>query len=111
MLLKRTLKSTISQTKGFAPLFNAAKPSDHALQVAALIRRVEGKPAIIMHGVIPRSGTVYIGELLRLHPDLHAYPNDIWEIPFLELTSDMLEVQKHGQPTLGCLAAPNCGCI
>ena len=95
MLLKRALKSSTFGINGYAPLFNVAKPSDHALEVAALIRGVNRKPAIIIHGVMPRSGTVYIGELLRLHPDLYAYPNDIWETPFLELTGDMLHAQKH----------------
>jgi protein-tyrosine sulfotransferase len=61
------------------------------------VRAIRGDhpPAIIIHGVMPRSGTVYTGELLRLHPDLHAYPNEIWELPFLELTGDLLAVQKH----------------
>lgn len=94
-LLKHILKPSSFQTDGFAPLFDFPKPSDQALEVAYKIRGVEHKPAIIIHGVMPRSGTVYIGELLRLHPDLYAYPNDLWEIPFLETTGDMLEVQKH----------------
>lgn len=74
-----------------------AAPFTISEQTMQVVRRIRGDhpPAIIIHGVMPRSGTVYTGELLRLHPDLHAYPNEIWELPFLELTGDLLAVQKH----------------
>ena len=42
-----------------------------------------------------RSGTVYTGELLRLHPKLYAYPNNIWEVPFLRLAKDIIRTQNH----------------
>jgi hypothetical protein len=60
--------------------------SAHAYAVAEDIRGKNRKPSIIIHGIMQRSGTVYTGELLRLHPDLQAYPNEIWEFPFLQLT-------------------------
>jgi hypothetical protein len=41
-----------------------------------------------------RSGTVYTGELLGLHPDIHQHPNLIWETPFLALTGDIKKLQK-----------------
>lgn len=74
-----------------------ADPCTISEQTLEVVRRIRGDhpPAIIIHGVMPRSGTVYTGELLRLHPDLHAYPNEIWELPFLELTGDLLAAQKH----------------
>jgi hypothetical protein len=37
---------------------------------------------------------VYVGELLRLHPDLHAFPNDLWELPYLAMTGDFLALQR-----------------
>lgn len=67
--------------------------SSHALDVARQIRGPDRKPVIFIQGVMPRSGTVYAGELLRLHSDLYAYPNDIWELPFLENTGVLLEMQ------------------
>lgn len=39
---------------------------------------------IFIHGIEQRSGTVYLGELLRLHPHVRAFPRDIWEIPFMQ---------------------------
>jgi len=84
----------IFDSKSFRPSFNAGAISDQALQTAQLIRGRERGPAIIVHGIMPRSGTVYVGELLRLHPDLYAYPNHIWELPFLQQTGDILNLQK-----------------
>ena len=69
-------------------------PSHEAIAVAKQIRGPQRGPAVMIHGVSSRSGTVYTGELLGLHPDLFAYPNDMWETPFLELTGDILNLNK-----------------
>ena len=74
--------------------FNIEGISEHALQSAKTIRKAQRKPAIIIHGVMPRSGTVYVGELLRLHPDIYAYPNDVWEIPFLQFLNNIIDFQN-----------------
>lgn len=84
----------IFDTKSFAPNFDIGDISDHALQTAKWIRGVGRDPAIIIHGIMKRSGTLYTGELLRLHPDLHAYPSRVWEIPFLPLAGDILRIQR-----------------
>ncbi len=68
-------------------------PSEAALTTAARLLGPGYRPAIMLHGVMPRSGTVFVGELLRAHPDLHAYPNDIWELPFLEQAPAILDLQ------------------
>jgi protein-tyrosine sulfotransferase len=47
------------------------------------------QPSIILHGVMPRSGTVFVSELLGRHPDLFAYPREIKEFPFLRLTGNV----------------------
>jgi protein-tyrosine sulfotransferase len=41
-----------------------------------------------------RSGTVYSGELLGLHPCIHPHPKLIWETPFLALTGDIRKLQQ-----------------
>jgi hypothetical protein len=84
----------VFDTKSFIPRFEPGGISDHALQTASLIRGTERGPAIIIHGIMPRAGTVYVGELLRLYPALYAYPEQLWEIPFLQLTGDLLKVQS-----------------
>lgn len=67
--------------------------SEYALKVAKRIRNSECKPAIIIHGTMQRTGTVYVGELIRLHPDIYAYPKEIWEIPFLRFIDVILTFQ------------------
>lgn len=65
--------------------------SHHALETAQQIRSPERGAAIFIHGIMPRSGTVYTGEILRLHPDLYAYPNEIWEVPFLKYSDKLYD--------------------
>ena len=84
----------IFDTRSFNPKPGGAVISEQALETARSIRGLGRAPALIIHGVMPRSGTVYVGELLRLHPDLYAYPNEIWELPFLRQTEDLLKVQR-----------------
>lgn len=68
--------------------------STQALETARRARGIGYGPAIIIQGIMPRSGTVFIGELLRRHPDLCAYPNQLWEIPALQLTKDVRHLQQ-----------------
>jgi len=79
----------------FDPRPTTARLSGRALEVAGAIRGRALSPALIIHGVMPRSGTVYVGELLRLHPDLSAYPNEIWEFPFLQQTGKVRSLQSR----------------
>ena len=67
---------------------------DLAVNTAADVRGHDRSPAIMIYGVMRRSGTVYVGELLRLHPDLEAYPNEMWEVPFLKQTPRIQELQR-----------------
>jgi len=96
--IKAAIRRALGDLRRKDEVFSLEAPphqiSDRTMEVVRSIRG-DHPPAIIIHGVMPRSGTVYTGELLRLHPDLHAYPNEIWELPFLELTGDLLAVQKH----------------
>ncbi|MDD3827402.1 MAG: sulfotransferase [Anaerolineae bacterium] len=82
-------------TRSFHPKADGPSISDHALEAARSIRGVTRAPALMLHGVMPRSGTVYVGELLRLHPDLAAYPNEIWELPFLKQAGEIRRLQKE----------------
>ena len=62
--------------------------------IEGLVEGVTESPAIFINGIMPRAGTVYVGELLRLHPDLHAFPRHLWELPLLQLSDDVLEMQR-----------------
>lgn len=88
------------ETRGFttdargrtAQRLGAASPA--ALDAARDARGTSHGPALFIHGIMPRSGTVYVGELLRRHPQLHAYPHHLWELPALQLTGDVLKLQQ-----------------
>ena len=76
---RRLLQGSHSPATGFTPVFNMPEPSPHALQTANAIRETSRDAAIIIHGVMPRSGTNYIAALLRLHPDVYAFPKVVWQ--------------------------------
>lgn len=91
----RREEEDILNIKGLDPDFTNNEVSDYALAISKSIRGIERKPAIFLYGVMPRCGSVYTGELLRLHPDISAYPNNLWEVPFLEHVEDIIHFQKN----------------
>ncbi len=93
--LRRILGISNIDMRGYSGASKHARPNDEIVDIVRDIRGRGRKPVIFIHGVMPRSGTVFTGEILRLHPSLHAYPNELWEIPFLELTGDLIDVQRH----------------
>ncbi|MCB8978372.1 MAG: sulfotransferase [Ardenticatenaceae bacterium] len=82
------------ETRGFTSDNFAGAISQDAIRTAALARGNGRGPAIFIQGIMPRSGTVYIGELLCRHPDLYAYPHHLWELPMLPLTADIRQLQQ-----------------
>jgi protein-tyrosine sulfotransferase len=46
-----------------------------------------------VHGVLPRSGTNYLADLLERHQDVHAHPHRFWEFPLLSVTDRVEELQ------------------
>lgn len=73
----------------FIPRQAQTEITPQAFQASSAIRGDHRAPAIIIHGIMKRSGTVFVGELLGLHPAVHPHPNGIWETPFLSLTGDI----------------------
>ncbi len=69
--------------------------SSTAAAAASRIRGSARGPALMIHGIMPRSGTNYVGSLLGLHPAFAAYPHDIWELPYLQRTGDILRAQRR----------------
>ena len=94
-IIKNQLKShkSSSQCENFS--FDINGISDYAFERAKKIRNPKREPAIIIHGVMQRTGTVYVGELLRLHPDIYAYPNEVWEVPFLKFLDNLVNFQAN----------------
>lgn len=97
MALKDNIKKYyryVFKNDGFAVRTQRGEITEHAFQTARVIRGEHRPPSIIVHGIMKRSGTVFTGELLGLHPDIHQHPNLIWETPFLALTGDVKRMQK-----------------
>jgi protein-tyrosine sulfotransferase len=81
------------ETDGFGPSRLPGQMSAHVLEAARQARGASRAPGIFVHGIMPRSGTVYLGELLRLHPHLVRHPHQLWEFPALQLTRDLHRLQ------------------
>jgi hypothetical protein len=62
----------------------------------------------MVHGIMPRSGTVYLGQLLRLHPEIYAYPHELWELPALMQSARVMSLAKdfllEYKPNVGKMA-------
>lgn len=60
----------------------SADEKQHLQKIARDIRN-QAPPALVVHGVLPRSGTNLAANILALHPAIHAFPRSMWEIPTL----------------------------
>ena len=93
--LRRRRKNRRVDSEGLASVVDAVRPSQHALKCVGAIRGVGRPPSIFIHGMLQRSGTNFIGEILRLYDDIDAYPNGIYELPFLQTTGELISVQDR----------------
>jgi protein-tyrosine sulfotransferase len=98
----------IFQRKGFQADFSACELEPRVREAALQIRGDDRPPALMVHGILPRSGTVFATQLLSLHPDLYSFPYDWFELPFLQLSGEILELQeqflvhyRHNQGKIG----------
>lgn len=80
-LTKRVLGMQYLSVDDFAPTID---PLDiERLRGLARRARGDGPAPILVLGVMPRSGTNFIHDLIGLHPDVKADPGRIWEFPLL----------------------------
>lgn len=66
-----------------------------AKEAAFQIRGPDRPPALMVHGIMPRSGTVFVTQLLRLHPAFFAFPYEWYELPFLQLSGQILKLEEQ----------------
>ena len=59
------------------------------LRRLALRARGDGPAPILVMGVMPRSGTNFVRDLLSKHPDVVADPGRLWEFPLLHSSKAM----------------------
>lgn len=67
--------------------FFSALPAAEAARIRELAAgaRGEGPAPILVLGVMPRSGTNFVRDLLALHPDVCADPGRLYEFPLLQV--------------------------
>lgn len=74
---------------GFDTRAGVPQPSPAALAAAQAARGADHPPALLIHGIMKRAGTVYTGHLLALHPDVTGFPQQLWETPLLARAGDV----------------------
>jgi protein-tyrosine sulfotransferase len=78
--------------------FSASLSAPDVARLANLARTIRGAdypPAILLHGVLPRSGTNYLANAIALHPDVAAFPRQIWEFPLLHVAPGAEALQSE----------------
>lgn len=79
----------------FGTEFDPATLSGEALATAERIRGKAFPPMVMLHAACPRSGTNWVGDILRQHPEVFDYPNRLFEFPLLRSTPDLLRQRAH----------------
>jgi protein-tyrosine sulfotransferase len=64
-------------------------------EIACAVRGAHHPPAIFIHGVLPRSGTNFLANLLALHPEVAAFPRGLWEFPLLHVAPGAQALQSE----------------
>ena len=80
-LMRRVAGLRYLKEHDFLP--EVARETAERLTTLATRARGDGPAPILILGVMPRSGTNYVRDLLALHPDVHADPGRVYEFPLL----------------------------
>ena len=76
-----------------AEAFQPAIETSEAERVATLVKRARGPVSrpIFLFGVMPRSGTNFLHDVLALHPEVMADPGRLYEFPLLHAASHAMD--------------------
>jgi len=94
VLVKRLLGLNSIAEEKFSPIPPSREDAQTLREIVFSIRGGNYKPAIIIHGVMPRSGTNYLASLLRFHDDIFHHPHRLWEFPLLTVTDSCQHLQR-----------------
>ncbi|MCP8939770.1 sulfotransferase [Alsobacter sp. SYSU M60028] len=79
-------------------LFDVPPELTEALsELARGVRGPQARRAVFVHGVLPRSGTNYLADVLALHPELQPDPGRLWEFPLLYVAPGADALQREFQ--------------
>lgn len=83
---KRLIGARFLNREDFLPVISA----EQGQHLAGLARRAGGnkKNTILILGVMPRSGTNFIRDIVAMHPDVAADPSRLYEFPLLHSAKD-----------------------
>ncbi|WP_170785324.1 sulfotransferase family protein [Ruegeria lacuscaerulensis] len=85
-MARRILGARFLDSRDFMPPVSA----EQGAHLAALARRARGdiRTPILIFGVLPRSGTNFVHDLVGMHPDVTADPGRLYEFPLLHAAGD-----------------------
>lgn len=63
--------------------------------IALAVRGADYRPALFVHGVLPRSGTNYLADAIALHPHTAQNPGALWEFPLLYVAGGAEALQRE----------------
>ena len=92
--LRRAIGLRYSKPEDFNP---KATPEDLA-RARDIVRRTRGEfapPAILVLGVMPRSGTNFVHDVIGLHPHVRVDPGRIYEFPLLHVAAAAKAFQEE----------------
>jgi len=78
--------------------FLVTLPSAAQARLSSIAHQVRGgahPPAILVHGVLPRSGTNFVANALALHGAVSAFPRGLFEFPLVELAPGARALQHE----------------
>ena len=94
VLLKRLLGLNSIPEEKFSPALPSQEDARALRKIVFSIRGENYSPAIIIHGVMPRSGTNYLSSLLQFHDDISHHPHRLWEFPLLTVADGCQYLQR-----------------
>jgi len=94
IFLKRLLGFNSIPRQKFSPALPSDEDARALREIVFSIRGEEYQPAILIHGVTPRSGSNYLSNLLEFHNDIFHHPHRLWEFPLLAVTDGCQHLQR-----------------
>ncbi len=93
-LIRRAIGTGHVAREDYLPVLGADERS-RLRAIADAVRGPGCRPAVFVHGVLPRSGTNFVADALALHPDLHQNPGRLWEFPLLHVARGAEALQRE----------------
>lgn len=64
------------------------------MKKATLNQNAKSRDCVFIHGILPRTGTNFLRDILLFHKDLSDAPDKVWEFPHLKFSDKIIEYEK-----------------